>query len=300
MATVHPFAPRPTARETLICLHSSGSSGRQWGPFVAALSSRFHVITPDLLGYAGPRPWPAGTPASLDGEAAALAPLLDAGPVHLLGHSYGGAVALQLALRWPRRVKRLILYEPVRFALLFRHPKTAASGEAIVGVGRRIGLEVASGLLAASAARFVDYWSGAGTWQQMPQRQQQVLAARMSKVQAEFEALFDDRVTAAAYGALPMPVHLIGGSRSPLPARQVLDLLAAHCPHASHTILDGLGHMGPVHAPQRVLDAFDALSREPATAQATHGTPGATDPAPVAQAGLHDRRDRRPGACCRP
>jgi pimeloyl-ACP methyl ester carboxylesterase len=268
MSTVHPFAPRTPARETLICLHSSGSSGRQWAPIAVALSSRFEVITPDLLGYAGTRPWPAGTPASIEDEAVALAPLLNAGGVHLFGHSYGGAVALQIALRWPERVKSLTLYEPVRFALLFRDPQTAAAGESIVGVGRRIGLEVLSGALETAAARFVDYWSGAGTWQQLAPRSRRVLAGRMRKVQAEFEALFADRVPAVAYAALAMPVHLMGGSRSPLPARQVLDVLAANCRHARRTTLAGLGHMGPVDAPQRILDAFDAPIRERVIAQA--------------------------------
>jgi pimeloyl-ACP methyl ester carboxylesterase len=268
MPTVHPFAPRTPRRETLICLHSSGSSGRQWAPIAAALSSRFHVLTPDLLGYTADRPWPTGTPASIDDEAAALAPLLNAGAVHLFGHSYGGAVALQMALRWSGRVKSLTLYEPVRFALLQRQGTTAAAFDAIVGVGRRIGMEVLSGAREAAAARFVDYWSGEGTWQQWPQRRQQLLAGRMSKVQAEFEALFADRVPAAAYGALAMPVHLMGGTRSPLPARQVLDVLAAHCRHATRTTLTGLGHMGPVEVPQRVLDALDAPVHAPAIGQA--------------------------------
>jgi pimeloyl-ACP methyl ester carboxylesterase len=268
MSTVHPFAPRTLARETLICLHSSGSTGRQWAPIAAALSPRLHVITPDLLGYAGTWPWPAGTPASLDDEAAALAPLLNAGGVHLFGHSYGGAVALQIALRWPERVKSLTLYEPVRFALLFGDAATAAAAAAIVDVGRRIGAEVLSGALEAAAARFVDYWSGAGSWEQLPLRHRKVLAGRMSKVQAEFEALFADLVPAAAYGALAMPVNLMVGTRSPLPARLVVDVLAANCPHVTRTTLAGLGHMGPVDAPQRVLDALDVPIDEPAIAQA--------------------------------
>ena len=76
MSTVHTFAPRFPPRETVLCLHCSGSSGRQWKPIGAALSARFDVTAPDLLGYGGEPRWPAGTPASLDDEARALAPLL--------------------------------------------------------------------------------------------------------------------------------------------------------------------------------------------------------------------------------
>jgi pimeloyl-ACP methyl ester carboxylesterase len=256
-------------RETLVCLHSSGSSGRQWAPIAAALSSRYAVVTPDLLGYGAPAPWPTGTPTSLDAEARALAPWLHGDGVHLFGHSYGASVALQIALRWPERVRSLTLYEPVRFALLQGRPSTAAAGEAIVGVGRRIGLAVLSGAHHAAAERFVDYWSGDGTWSALAAHRRDALAARMPKVQAEFEALFADRVPVTAYGSLAMPVHLIGGSRSPLPARLVLDLLREAFPQATCSVLEGLGHMGPVEDPQRVLAACrGAVGVAPALAQA--------------------------------
>jgi pimeloyl-ACP methyl ester carboxylesterase len=72
----------------------------------------------------------------------------------------------------------------------------------------------------------------------------------MHKVRAEFEALFADMVPATAYGRLEMPVRLITGSASPLPARKVVELIARQCAHAEVVRLDGVGHMGPVsHAP---------------------------------------------------
>jgi pimeloyl-ACP methyl ester carboxylesterase len=239
-------------RETLLCLHSSGSSGRQWAGFLPLFSPRLRVLAPELLGYGAAAAWPAGRPVSLDEEAERLQPLLGAGGAHLFGHSYGGAVALQMALRWPRQVKSLTLFEPVRFALLMRHPATAASAEAIVAVGRRIGMEALAGALHAAAHRFVDYWSGDGAWAALGKRHQDALAARMPKVQAEFEALFTDPVPAAAYRALHMPVHLMGAERSPLPARQVMALLADELPQAGGVTLRGLGHMAPVTHAGRV------------------------------------------------
>lgn len=259
MSNVHTIASRAAARERVLCLHGSASSGRQWEPMLAAWAPRFEVLTPDLLGYGAAGRWPTGTPVSLDAEAKALAPLLQRQPVHLFGHSYGAAVALQIALRWPERVSSLTLYEPVRFALLLRNASTQEAAEAIVGVGRRIGMEVLSGRWHVAAQRFVDYWSGDGTWRRLSERRQLALAERMPKVQAEFEALFADRVPAAAYRGLAMPVQLIGGSRSPLPVRQVLDVLSPQMPHAARLTLAGLGHMGPVDAAPRVLAALAHL-----------------------------------------
>jgi pimeloyl-ACP methyl ester carboxylesterase len=257
-STVVPLTSRNhAARERLLCLHSSAGSGRQWEPIAAALEPRFEVLAPDLLGYGGGH-WCVGTPVSLDAEAQALAPLLQRGGVHLLGHSYGGAVALQIALRWPDRIASLTLVEPVRFALL-RDGATREAHEQIVGVGRRIGMEVLSLRSESAAHRFVDYWSGEGAWARLDGRRRQLLAARMPKVHAEFEALFADRVPATAYAALTMPLQLIGGSRSPLPARQTLQVLAAGLPHATCTVLPGLGHMAPVDAPMQVLAVLEHL-----------------------------------------
>ncbi len=247
-------APRsaPTARETLLCLHCSGSSGRQWDALAAELSARFEVIAPDMHEPSAT----ASARDTLDGEAQALAPLLGAEGAHLLGHSYGGVVALQMALRWPGQVKSLTLYEPVRLALLFGEANTQASGAAMLAGGRSISDEVQAGALHAAAARFMDYWAGKGAWQATSPRGRQTLAQRMPKVRADIEALFADEVPAAAYGRLAMPVHLIGGTRSPLPTRQVLDILAAQIPHAQRSTLAGLGHMGPIEAPHSLLAAM--------------------------------------------
>lgn len=251
------FKPRPAPlRETLLCLHASGSSGRQWDPLVAQLPAHVSALTPELVGYGSTLRWPTGMPVTLDDEARQLAPLLHLGGVHVFGHSYGAAVALQLALRWPERVKSLTLYEPVRFALLFGVEATRAAGEAIVGVAQRIGQQVRSGALHAAGRLFANYWSGEGSWAALAARQQQALARRMPKVQAEFGALFADRVPAEAYRALTMPVRLMGGAQSPLPARQVSERLAALLPKVSRTTFDGLGHLGPMQDPQRVAAEF--------------------------------------------
>jgi pimeloyl-ACP methyl ester carboxylesterase len=260
MSTLHNL-PRPHARrESVICLHSSGASGRQWDALAAPLSAQFEVLTPDLLSYGTRTPWPTGTPVSLTDEANALAPLLDGRPggVHLLGHSYGASVALQIALRWPARVRSLTLYEPVRFALLFGDADTAGAGEQIVSIGRRIGFAVLSGRHHAAAAMFVDYWSGDGTWDAMPTGRRDALAARMPKIQAEFEALFADRVPLAAYERLDMPVRLLRGDRSPLPARMVVGRLGWQLAHADVVTLPGLGHMGPVTHGAEVARALPA------------------------------------------
>ncbi|MDO8905600.1 alpha/beta fold hydrolase [Hydrogenophaga sp.] len=260
-----PHASTLASKSPVLCLHCSGSSGRQWQAYPNLLPQA-QVIAPDLLGSGAQGHWLGEHEVSLADEVAALELVLDraGAPVHLVGHSYGGAVALAVAMRWPERVAGLYLFEPVRFALL-NNPADRSAWEEITGVGQTIAAFARSGHLHASAEIFVDYWSGIGTWASLPLSRRDAVAARMPKVRAEFGALFSDDTEPAHYARLPMPVHLFQGSTSPWPARRVVDLLAAVCGATSVTSLQGASHMGPIEEPARfaaqlapLLGAMDA------------------------------------------
>lgn len=246
-------ACRPADAPTVVALHSSGAGAQQWSRYPVLLPAHWQWHFPELLGYDSPQAWPLGRPTSLDAEADRVAAGLDAvgatAALHLVGHSYGGTVALQFALRWPQRVASLTLYEPVRFALL----RAQAPGlwADIVQAGRHIGALALAGQLDASAEAFVDYWSGPGAWQRMSTRRQAAVRLRMPKVQAEFEALFADTLQPGALKRLAMPVRVVSGTGSPAPAQRASALLAAACGAADWVRLDGAAHMEPVLQPER-------------------------------------------------
>lgn len=106
--------------EPVILIHSSVSGNRQWRMLTDALKDRHRVISVNLFGYGETTPWPAGAQQSLYAQAQlvlALCERLDA-PVHLVGHSFGGSVALKAAELLGTRVGRLVLLEPNPFYLL--------------------------------------------------------------------------------------------------------------------------------------------------------------------------------------
>lgn len=255
MANSTPIADRSCAAwaPTVVALHSSGASGGQWRAYAQALPADVTLHTPDLLGYGGDAAWPAGAPLALDDEALRLVPLLRgaAQPVHLVGHSYGGAVALQLALRWPQFVRSLTLYEPVRFGLLRR--SAAAQWREIRCVAAEVGRRVRAGVLASAAERFVDYWDAPGSFAALPATARQRVAQRVGKVRAEFEALFADPTSTADFAALHVPLRLLVGTRSPAPAQRAAEVLASACPGAALVRLPGAGHLAPMQEPARVL-----------------------------------------------
>ncbi|MDZ5457412.1 alpha/beta fold hydrolase [Azohydromonas lata] len=252
-----PPSPEPTPPGTharVIALHSSASGARQWDAWREHLPAALEFTTPSLMGYAGDNPWHEDTPVSLAEEACRLEPLLAHGGVHLLGHSYGGAVALELALRCPQRVLSLTLYEPVRFGVLRMHD-TRTAWQAVLALGQAVREHVRARRLHEAGALFVDYWSGARAWEHCTPRRREAIAACMPKVDAEFAALFADARPLSALCRLRMPVRLLAGSASPAPVLRVAHLLAAALPNAGLCQLDGLGHMGPVTAPAQVAAA---------------------------------------------
>jgi len=251
---------RTDHRDTLLCLHCSASSGRQWDRFAEALVADCDVLAPDLLGYGSEGGWPGGA-VTLAGEADALIALLDArdAAVHVLGHSYGGAVALEVAMRRPDLVKSLAVFEPVRLALLRGASEAGGDDPGARDASREMAYfavvvqaDVAAGALAAAAERFIDFWSTPGTWAQMSVSRRDAVAAAMVKVGAEFDAIFADATRRADYRRLTMPTLLLGGSLSPAPMAVVLDRLHAMLPTADRMRLEGVGHMGPVQAPARL------------------------------------------------
>jgi pimeloyl-ACP methyl ester carboxylesterase len=231
----------------VLCLHSSAGSSAQWRRLGAELAPRYHVLACDLHGHGGTSAWPYTRPMRLADEAALLRPLLNAlpGPVHLVGHSYGAAVALKIALAMPERVRSLALFEPVLFALLGTQGEHAAYAE-VSQIAQGCVSAVRAGRPAAAGRLFVDYWNGAGEWARLPDHVRVRIERAMPSVARQWEAIFADPALLADYAGLHVPTVLLSGDRGPLPARRVSELLAGVLPEAVLTVIAGAGHMGPL------------------------------------------------------
>ena len=88
--------------QPVVLVHSSVSGNRQWRALTEALRDRYRVLALNLFGYGETTPWPGKAPQSLYAQAQlvlALGEGLEA-PLHLVGHSFGGSVALKVATLW--------------------------------------------------------------------------------------------------------------------------------------------------------------------------------------------------------
>lgn len=224
----------------VVLLHSSASSGAQWRSFAERQGARYRVVAPDLYGYGSAPHWGGSGPFRLEHEAEAVLAVMERleGPVHLVGHSYGGAVALHVASRHARLLRSLTLIEPVAFHLL-------EDRSGIAGVAGRIAQALASGDYEGGMAQFVDYWTP-NAWNAMTAARRSAMAGRIGKVALDFHAAFNEPARAADLRELSLPTLVLRGSDSPLPAQRIAELLARVLPAARLETLEGAGHMSPL------------------------------------------------------
>jgi len=110
----------------VIALHCSGAGANQWRQLGETLdtlntdNTRYSLIAPEHYGCDSVGPWSGERAFTLADEAARTVGIIDRqrGKVHLVGHSYGGGVALRAALERPHDVASITLYEPSAFHLL--------------------------------------------------------------------------------------------------------------------------------------------------------------------------------------
>jgi pimeloyl-ACP methyl ester carboxylesterase len=219
------------------------------------------VLAPDALGAGKSPAWPAERVVTLRDEVALLEPVLAsvAGPVFLVGHSYGAAVALMTALTHPHRIRALALYEPTLFALLDEEAPGQPAADGIRWVIADAVAALERHDPAAAAERFIDYWMGPGTWRRMPGARREPIAASMRNAAGWANALFSEPTPLAAFRALDLPVLYMAGAQSPASSRAVARLLTGALPNVTVTEFDALGHMGPVTHPDIVNEAVAAF-----------------------------------------
>ncbi|MFP5071656.1 alpha/beta fold hydrolase [Pseudonocardia nantongensis] len=267
-------------RETVLLVHGLAAGSTTWSSVLGPLGRDLHVLAPDLLGH-GSSEAPRSGDYSLGGFATGLRDLLvalDVERVTIVGHSFGGGVAMQFAHQFPEFTERVVL---------------VSSG----GLGHDLTLALRAAslpgteLVLRSAASLTPRWMRR-TVHRIARAVGSVPASDVDGVHAAWES-FADRGTRGAFvqtarGALEpsgqrldgaqrlhllseVPVLLVGGDRD-----KVIPLehtLAAHdrLPGSRLEVFTGAGHFPHAEQPQRFADLLREFVGGTAPADGSRG-----------------------------
>ncbi|WP_301117358.1 alpha/beta hydrolase [Pusillimonas sp. (ex Stolz et al. 2005)] len=245
---------------TVLLIHSASSSNRQWRQLVDSLSTRYRVLAPNLFGYGQTTRWPDDqTQSILDHVALVEALMKEApGPIHLVGHSLGGVVALEAARLHSDRIASLSLYEPNPFHLLQHHGDKAHFDTMVEMMDVVEGL-YRKGLAEQAARHFIVFWSDEASWNALPEDRRARFAANIGSSVHEGRSLQRNTTPLEEYAALAVPTMLMY-ARDTLPSILASQkVLVSACPGWQVHVLEEGGHLAPLTHPDIVNSRIEAF-----------------------------------------
>ncbi len=256
--------------DPVVLVHGGVSDLRSWTGQMSALSKDFRVLCYSRRFHAPNAPIPPDQPDTFQTHVDDLEALIDrlgTAPTHIVGHSWGGLIALVLASQHPEMCRRLVLIEaptvtvhleippkPLQFLKLFLSNPKLAFAIAKLGAGTFAPAEKAfrKGDDKAAIARFGRGVLGDQAFEALSEeRYQQVWDNRgPDRAQALYHGFPDLRD--APLSRVTMPVLLLSGSSSPVVFRRLNDALADRLPDAIHRIICNASHIVQEDAPDEV------------------------------------------------
>jgi pimeloyl-ACP methyl ester carboxylesterase len=228
------FLEAGSSGPVVMLVHSSVSGARQWRRLMEDLKGRFRVRAVNLFGYGKTPPWPADTTQSLDDQARLVEAALPAkaDEIYLVGHSFGGSVAMKAAARLAGRVDAFAEAMEMRNCI----KKFGALGE-----------------WAIAAEKFADYWGGAGTWRDMSLERRTAFAEALKPNFFEWDAVLNETTSPEQWATLlPRATLLVCDPGTVLPIREITAVLRRSCPEWSYKEVAGAGHTAPLTRPDLI------------------------------------------------
>ncbi|MDO9381564.1 MAG: alpha/beta hydrolase [Hyphomicrobiaceae bacterium] len=237
----------------VVLVHSSVASARQWRRLIEVLQGSNHVIAAQLFGYGATPPWTQPRKQTLQDQAALVESIIEKSdePVDIVGHSFGGAVAMKVAANLGSRVRRLVLLEPNPFDLLRQAGRVEAYRE-VQELRETIKTYGAADDWMPTAECFANYWGGSGTWAMMDQQRRDAFATALEPNIHEWDAIMDETTALSEWDErLPSATTVVFDPETLRPIRELVPLVQQGTRWHLVAIPRG-GHMAPLAAPEIV------------------------------------------------
>jgi pimeloyl-ACP methyl ester carboxylesterase len=247
------------AGPTIVLVPGSCSTGAAWRPVIANWDGQFRCITTSLLGYGQTTERRTTEDPGIFHEAEMLEAVIGrpGGPVHLVGHSFGGLVALVVALRGRALLASLTIVEAPAIELL-REPGEDRHYRAFRAMTARYFADFQGGNGEAIAA-MIDFYGGAGTYASWPPRVKAYAVETTLVNILDWASAFGFALSEAMLAALAIPTLVLRGGASHPAMQRANELLATGIKGASLQTIAGAAHFMIATHPGDVARAVAGL-----------------------------------------
>lgn len=237
-------------------VHGSVSDYREWSSQIERFAHHYRVIA-----YSRRYHWPnlpAGpnADASLESQANDLAAIIRAlgiAPTHIIGHSYGGAIALNVTLRHPELVRTLVLAEPAVSTVL----ANTGDEDPVSREAQTVRAQMKEAFSSGDEERIVRTYAthvAPGEFEKASPEVRKMLLANASAFQLDFESRRSP-FTCEDAKRITVPVLVLSGARSPMGLQRIAET-TAQCMKADFVKIPGATHWLQNDHP----DAFNAAT----------------------------------------
>jgi len=258
---------RSGAGVPLVLVHGSWVDCRNWDGVIPLLRDSFDVVVYDRRGH-NLSSCPPGQGSVRDDvdDLAALLDLLDAGPVHVAGASFGGSIALRLAIERPDALLGIAVHEPPLFDLL--EPQDLEPSE-LTGLTElrahlaSVAARLEAGDLEGGARLYFDRVARSpGGWAGLDPERRRAFVENAPTYLDQFrdpEALRIDLGELAVFHGPALVTH---GDRRPPFFRRMAEMVSTALPGASSEVIPGTAHDPQVTHPVPYTWAIKAFASQ--------------------------------------
>lgn len=246
-------------KETVMMLHGTASNGNQWSLLAIQLRQQYRVLTPDIPGY---DKLYISTKLDLNWLDCRIKPLLrlidrTEGKMHLVGHSFGGLVAMRLSELRPNRMGSVTIYEPTIIEV-FKNCRDPNDLKLVAEV-KQLAELVANSSPEAAMESFINYWHGENHWSTIDRDMKNKISKYSHIAAKDFLNGLEDLYQPQKYPYFQGNVNVLYGANTVPLAKRIAAKLLDRLPTANLFELAGLGHMGPITAPKKFNETVVAI-----------------------------------------
>ncbi|GAB3112807.1 alpha/beta hydrolase [Aestuariicella hydrocarbonica] len=254
---IDPYYEQQGSGSPIVFIHGSYATTSTWKKMVEALAGEHQCILIKLPGHGGAPEAEDFSAPTVDTELAIIEQVVEAltdQPIHLVGHSYGGVVALSQALKGNLAVKQMTLFEPVAVWVL----QAAQDRDMQQRVAEFLGLyrDEASRKVPYACSRVIDFWGGDGAFAPLPDFIKDGMEPLLVNNLRHWDVCTGIQHSLQQVQSCEVPTRVVYGTQSNPVAHAISDHLYQQLPNCQRSIIEGASHFLVTSHAQSCVDAL--------------------------------------------